>query len=282
MDMKTFAQLLRNYARDAMPGGELNRELTPERLKEAALLGMDFTPVVGDIKSGYEAVDAAKQGNYGEAALNAAGLLPFVPSLGGMIRTTKVSKLPLDPGAYTAVSKGSAGHDVLLNGEVVGSTMGKLKDATKSFVDEVTAELQKRLAKKTQANINAGKRAEIKQSQQMLDDAYKQNADLINSIHKKNELTFNPLPDNSAWEQGKFIYQSPNYGKKQGSSYRLIDVNGEPAYARQSDHWGLFSARDANDFEKWNDYNWILENAAKDQRSTGYILLKDLMNKAGG
>ena len=45
-----------------------------------------FTPVVGDIQSGVEAIRSAMKGNYGEAALNAVGLLPFVPALGGMTR----------------------------------------------------------------------------------------------------------------------------------------------------------------------------------------------------
>jgi hypothetical protein len=45
-----------------------------------------FTPVLGDIQSGAEAIRSAMKGNYGEAALNAVGLLPFVPSLGGMAR----------------------------------------------------------------------------------------------------------------------------------------------------------------------------------------------------
>lgn len=66
------------YIADALPGGSLNREWTPERV-DAAKLGLGFTPVVGDVLSGYDALQAARQGKYGEAALNAVGLLPFVP-----------------------------------------------------------------------------------------------------------------------------------------------------------------------------------------------------------
>jgi len=55
-----------------------------EQASDVAKTALGFTPVVGDIMSGYDAVQAARQGNYGEAALNAIGLLPFVPSLAGV------------------------------------------------------------------------------------------------------------------------------------------------------------------------------------------------------
>lgn len=44
------------------------------------------TPGIGDAMSGYDAVKSASEGNYGEAALNGVGLLPFVPAMGGMIK----------------------------------------------------------------------------------------------------------------------------------------------------------------------------------------------------
>ncbi len=42
-----------------------------------------FIPVTGDVQSGILAAQDVKKGNYGSAALNAVGLLPFVPSLAG-------------------------------------------------------------------------------------------------------------------------------------------------------------------------------------------------------
>lgn len=42
-----------------------------------------FLPVTGDVQSGILAAQDVKKGNYGSAALNAVGLLPFVPSLAG-------------------------------------------------------------------------------------------------------------------------------------------------------------------------------------------------------
>lgn len=54
-------------------------------IKDAALLANSFAPVTGDIQSGVMAANDLKQGNYGSAALNGLGLLPFVPSMAGMI-----------------------------------------------------------------------------------------------------------------------------------------------------------------------------------------------------
>jgi hypothetical protein len=42
-----------------------------------------FIPVTGDVQSGILAAQDVKKGNYGSAALNAVGLLPFVPSFAG-------------------------------------------------------------------------------------------------------------------------------------------------------------------------------------------------------
>jgi len=50
-----------------------------------------FVPVSGDIQSGIMAGQDLSQGNYGSAALNAVGLLPFVPALGGMVKNSKYS-----------------------------------------------------------------------------------------------------------------------------------------------------------------------------------------------
>lgn len=47
-------------------------------------------PGIGDVISAYDTYKSLQEGNYGEAGLNALGLLPFVPSLGGM--TKDISK----------------------------------------------------------------------------------------------------------------------------------------------------------------------------------------------
>jgi hypothetical protein len=43
-----------------------------------------FLPVTGDVQSGVMAAQDVKKGNYGSAALNSIGLLPFIPALGGI------------------------------------------------------------------------------------------------------------------------------------------------------------------------------------------------------
>jgi hypothetical protein len=49
------------------------------------------TPV-GDVASGLLAAQDVSKGNYGSAALNALGLLPFIPSMGGVVKNA--DKIP--------------------------------------------------------------------------------------------------------------------------------------------------------------------------------------------
>jgi hypothetical protein len=60
-------------------------DLTPENIKLAA----SFLPVVGDAISGYDAVQAAREGNYSDALLFGLGILPFVPSMAAGPKVTK-------------------------------------------------------------------------------------------------------------------------------------------------------------------------------------------------
>lgn len=61
------------------------KPVTQERITALdALLGINqFVPVTGDIQSGILAAQDVKKGDYGSAALNAVGLLPWIPALGG-------------------------------------------------------------------------------------------------------------------------------------------------------------------------------------------------------
>jgi hypothetical protein len=58
-------------------------------LAETAQFVNSFIPISGDVQSGLLAFEDVKQGNYGSAALNSLGLLPFVPSIGGTIKSIK-------------------------------------------------------------------------------------------------------------------------------------------------------------------------------------------------
>ena len=59
-------------------------------LPQALNVGLDFVPVVGDVKSGIEAIDALRRGQYKDAALSALGILPFIPSI-----TKYSNKIPI-------------------------------------------------------------------------------------------------------------------------------------------------------------------------------------------
>lgn len=76
----------RQYVRDAAPGGALNREWTPENIRTAGEVASMMPNPAGDVISGLLAVDDLRKGDYGSAALNSLGLVPFVPAMGGMTK----------------------------------------------------------------------------------------------------------------------------------------------------------------------------------------------------
>ena len=86
---------------------------SPAQSMEAAKGMLGFTPVVGDILSGYDAIQAARQGNYGEAALNAIGLLPFVPSMAGV--TKNISKI--GENTYEFLAKNNKKYYITIDAE---------------------------------------------------------------------------------------------------------------------------------------------------------------------
>lgn len=61
---------------------------------DIARTGIDFVPGLGDVKSGAEAVEYAKEGRPGMAALSGLGALPLIPSVAGMIGKG-VDKVPV-------------------------------------------------------------------------------------------------------------------------------------------------------------------------------------------
>lgn len=85
--MPSLFDAFKQYINDAKPGGLLNPEVPPGGPTELAKGLLSFTPGIGDAISGYDAYQSAKQGNYGEAALNGLGLLPFVPAMGGVVKS---------------------------------------------------------------------------------------------------------------------------------------------------------------------------------------------------
>lgn len=80
---KGITQVWLNARLDELLRKQYSQPMTPEeRLKG----GASALPIIGDAISGYDAFQSAKKGNYGEAALNAAGLLPFLPALAGVTK----------------------------------------------------------------------------------------------------------------------------------------------------------------------------------------------------
>lgn len=89
---KKMAGMLKQYGQDAMPGGALNKEVTPENVRMAAELASMTPNPIGDVASLGLAADDVRRGNYGDAALNAVGVLPFVPAMGGLIKDIPAPK----------------------------------------------------------------------------------------------------------------------------------------------------------------------------------------------
>lgn len=79
---------LPGFNKGGMPEDELF-----DKLKTAADVVTDFVPIVGEAKSGYQAVQSYNRGDYGEAALNAVGALPLV---GGMVRGARKGAKAVD------------------------------------------------------------------------------------------------------------------------------------------------------------------------------------------
>lgn len=90
------------YLSDFLRGGFKYRSPqdagVPSARKLGEALSMTGVPVVSDIASGALALADAYNGDYGGAAMNAVGLLPFVPGLGVIkeVKTTKYGALPKD------------------------------------------------------------------------------------------------------------------------------------------------------------------------------------------
>ena len=78
------------------PGAEMYGSASkPLNAQQAGMLGnlmADMTPVVGDIKSAYEGVQAAREGDWMGAGLGALGALPAIPNFAGIGRTDELGR----------------------------------------------------------------------------------------------------------------------------------------------------------------------------------------------
>lgn len=83
--------------------------MSPEQAVEAAKTALGVMPVVGDVMSGYDALQALRQGNYGEAALAGLGVLPLIPSMAnlkGMVTADRLASERRYYGVHDNTSKG--------------------------------------------------------------------------------------------------------------------------------------------------------------------------------
>lgn len=80
MDFQALKAAAAAFIDDALPGGNLNAEWTPQNVDNAKFAA-GFTPILGDALSAYDTIQAMRRGKYGDAALSAVGMLPFVPGV---------------------------------------------------------------------------------------------------------------------------------------------------------------------------------------------------------
>ncbi len=85
--LKRMAKALRGAAETGAEAyGSASQPMAPEHAKNMANVLADMTPGIGDIKSGIEGVQAAREGDWLGAGMGGLGALPMVPNLGGVIR----------------------------------------------------------------------------------------------------------------------------------------------------------------------------------------------------
>lgn len=88
---------------------------------EAAQSINSFMPITGDIQSGLLAASDVKKGDYGSAALNGLGLLPFIPSMAGIVspKIAKMIDMPVSlPNSddFLSAVKGTKGAEITPDG----------------------------------------------------------------------------------------------------------------------------------------------------------------------
>lgn len=169
-------------------------------------------------------------------------------------------------------------------GEVVGKYPTSLsrKAALEKHAESMAQQAAKKSKSKESAKANKEKREKDNATLDALNTAFNENRDLIESAHMNANLSFKPMSaEEFAAKATVPIYQSRSFGGKKGSEYRLVMVDGKPAYARESDHWGDFSTSDyVNGEQVSTEHKWELPGAktgwGNKERSAGYVLLEDL------
>jgi len=168
--------------------------------------------------------------------------------------------------------------------------------------------IQNKIDKINKSEVSARR----KSAMEPLAKAFSDYEDVINSAHKNENLNFKAMPIedfNSAIQSNADnpaikLHKSPVYNNKQSSEYKFMMVNGMPAYARKSNHWGKFITNISNIDDAVNHlglteeeaktqqaqdpygrigykyHNWSLENGDENKKTSqaGYVYLDDLLN----
>tara|TARA_R110000868_G_scaffold33901_3_gene122767 strand:+ start:467 stop:1603 length:1137 start_codon:yes stop_codon:yes gene_type:complete len=238
-------------------------------------------------------------GSFG-SAVKQSGLLPFVQGAAGVRAAegaagkviNRVSEVSNNPNDYE-VRRGRYNWEIFLNNNPVDLAALKVPSISVSvpkakvaphFVDLIAS--------------RSASQASRKDMRSALNDAYSQNQELIQNVHKNQNLNFTSMPvddfNSAKITQGTGIalHKSPVRNRQQSSEYKLIMVNGEPAYARKSNHWGPFTTNiyagdpgapvgDMGDqFGRVGvrQHEWALTGGDQNKKNSqaGYVLLRDL------
>ena len=202
---------------------------------------------------------------------------PIAPSPAPVAVTRPADVFTADRGRFDWEIKNAAG-------DVVGKYPASL--SRKAAIEKHIETIAKTAEKSARSKESAAARRMVREKDAATLDAltakFDENRTLIERAHMNADLSFTPMSAEDFSAKATVpVYQSRSFGGKKGSEYRLVMIDGDPAYARESDHWGKFSTNDfVNGEPVSNDHNWTLPGAetgwGNKKRSAGYILLKDL------
>lgn len=100
----------------------------------------------------------------------------------------------------------------------------------------------------------------------------------VRRIHLLEDIVFRPIT-REQFGAGVLVYQSAKTGKRKsssGSRYHLVLLDGEPAFARESNHWGKFTT---NSMLGSGRHNWVLagvRTGTDNTRYCGAVLVRDV------
>ena len=203
----------------------------PELLKQGASemyhnpivnTAISLTPGAGDVQSGYEAVQSAKEGKWGEAGLNALGVLPFIPALGG-IMVGKSSKTWDAIAAAEAAKRLEAGEDAAQVYKETGYAIAPWDKQLRKEISDASAEMTPANWKKTMPHIS------LAAEESNIESVFK-HPELYNAYpeFKNTDIVLNPdIQATASWHKA-----DPEIGL---GAYMQWKVNREDAINRQAD-----------------------------------------------